>query len=233
MASNNSLIETNELNVINNITPNNVIEKFILDNNIVQVHNSKGTCTGPKNYPKYKNRRVNTLFWGMYRIEDIKLCIGHYGKKWVYWHYNDCNPKYEERKYNLKKINKLENLIHLCDNFETYRFLERQNIKFLYLGTEIIYNQFIDLKLFNSFLKNKKIIIVGPAPYLENYELGNFIDSFDIVVRINKGHQMTKDSKKFGSRTDILFHCVSQKFENGGELNNRKKWDAMYCAKWR
>ena len=38
--------------------------------------------------------------------------------------------------------------------------------------------------------KDKKVIIVGPSSYLEGMGQGGFIDSFDIVVRINNIHDI-------------------------------------------
>ena len=78
-----------------------------------------------------------------------------------------------------------------------------------------IYNKINKKLSFNDYLKNKKIIIVGPADYVNN---GSFIDEFDIVVRINKGHNQTNDKEKYGSRTDILYHCISEHYENGGKI---------------
>jgi hypothetical protein len=57
---------------------------------------------------------------------------------------------------------------------------------------------------------------VGPANYLNEKKNGKEIDTYDIIVRFNKGHNMTKNPDVFGSRTDILYHCVSQDQENGG-----------------
>ena len=68
---------------------------------------------------------------------------------------------------------------------------------------------------YSNFLNNKKVIIVGPAEHVNN---GKFIDSFDVVIRVNKGHNMIKDKSKYGSRTDILYHCVSEAEEDGGKI---------------
>lgn len=69
-------------------------------------------------------------------------------------------------------------------------------------------------KNIEDFFKNKRVVIVGPADYVNNNEL---IDSYDIIVRINKGYNM-KDTGKHGSRTDIMYHVVNQHHENGGSL---------------
>jgi len=56
----------------------------------------------------------------------------------------------------------------------------------------------------NNILKNKSIAIVGPAPSLEKKKLGKFIDSHDIVIRINE-FISEENFLDYGSRTDILF----------------------------
>ena len=67
-------------------------------------------------------------------------------------------------------------------------------------------------RLFNNkfleFIKNKSIAIVGPAD--SKIDNGDEIDNYDIVVRINiliSGEESIKiDSKKMGSRTDIIYY---------------------------
>ena len=57
-----------------------------------------------------------------------------------------------------------------------------------------------------NFLKDKKVIIVGPAESLLERGDGQFIDSFDVVVRVNRGIEPTlKNNDKLGTRTDILY----------------------------
>lgn len=71
-----------------------------------------------------------------------------------------------------------------------------------------------------KFLKDKKVIIVGPAESLLERGNGNFIDSFDVVVRVNRGIEPTfKNSDKIGSRTDILYNCMLEKDDNGGKID--------------
>lgn len=77
-----------------------------------------------------------------------------------------------------------------------------------------------ELSFFDK-LKNKRVIIVGPAPE-EQYQkgFGAYIDSFDFVVRVNKGWRMSKDYPDlFGSRTDILYHCLDFDEESGGNID--------------
>ena len=69
-----------------------------------------------------------------------------------------------------------------------------------------------------SLITDKRVVIVGPATYLNKKGLGKLIDSYDIVVRCNKGHGLIKDPINYGSRTDILYHCVCQDIDNGGSI---------------
>lgn len=71
----------------------------------------------------------------------------------------------------------------------------------------------------NGIFKDKRVVIVGPAPYLEGGNRGHEIDSYDIVVRINSGYKLTENCKDYGSRTDVLYHVVNQHPENGGTIN--------------
>jgi hypothetical protein len=71
-----------------------------------------------------------------------------------------------------------------------------------------------------NFLKDKRVIIVGPAKSLLERGNGKFIDSFDVVVRVNRGIEPTmKFSDKIGSRTDILYNCMLEKEDNGGKID--------------
>jgi len=65
-----------------------------------------------------------------------------------------------------------------------------------------------------KFLRNKKIIIVGPAGYLQSKGKGRWIDSFDVVVRINHAIPV-KYPDDYGSRTDVLYHILSHRSRIG------------------
>lgn len=86
-------------------------------------------------------------------------------------------------------------------------------------------------KKFNDYVKGKSIIIVGPSPYLKGKQKGEFIDSHDIVIRMNKGWNIPPDMQKdYGTRTDIRWHCMSEYEHNGGPfqieemINKGVKW---------
>lgn len=70
-----------------------------------------------------------------------------------------------------------------------------------------------------SYICGKSICIVGPAKYLEEKKYGSKIDKYDIIVRLNKGINMTTRPEIFGSRTDILYHSINQSENNGGKLD--------------
>lgn len=90
-------------------------------------------------------------------------------------------------------------------------------------------NEICDLK---KKLKNKSVAIVGPSPYLEGKKLGKYIDSFDYIIRINKGYKLVENKEDYGSRTDILYHVINQHPENGGPINNDllKKYNIKYLV---
>lgn len=57
-----------------------------------------------------------------------------------------------------------------------------------------------------GYLKNKRCIIVGPAGYLEGKGLGEWIDSFDVVVRLNwDGYISPELQIDYGKRCDVLY----------------------------
>ena len=78
-------------------------------------------------------------------------------------------------------------------------------------------------KKFNSYLKNKRVALVGPANYLSEFEMGELINSKDIVVRLNRGMELVAANKKYiGSRTDILYNCLIEHPDNGGGRKIKK-----------
>ena len=63
----------------------------------------------------------------------------------------------------------------------------------------------VSLDSIKSFCLDKKIIIVGNSSRLFNHNYGRLIDSYDIVVRINRGYQQGNlYTKMIGSKTTIL-----------------------------
>jgi pyruvyltransferase len=59
-----------------------------------------------------------------------------------------------------------------------------------------------------DFLKNKSVILVGPAAYLQGKSLGKWIDGFDVVVRINYSILNTNYAD-YGDRTDVIYNYLA------------------------
>lgn len=71
---------------------------------------------------------------------------------------------------------------------------------------------------FGDFIKNKKVVLVGPARTLLNKSEGNRLDGFDIQVRTNGSILLLKDEefrRDYGSRCDILYSNVQFHREMG------------------
>lgn len=72
--------------------------------------------------------------------------------------------------------------------------------------------------------KDKRVIIVGPSSYLEGMKNGEFIDSFDLVVRINNLHDTNNPEliKDLGVRTDVIYF--------DGSMNQSRFQDYTKCT---
>lgn len=66
--------------------------------------------------------------------------------------------------------------------------------------------------------RNKKVAIIGAAETALEEENARFIESFDLVVRVNKAlHTWRPEQEKYiGKRTDILFHSFFENELSGG-----------------
>lgn len=72
---------------------------------------------------------------------------------------------------------------------------------------------------YRNKIKQRSVCVVGPSPSLEGSKQGSFIDSFDIVVRVNRGFPVTSASEDVGSKTDILYHCLNTDEYSGGKVH--------------
>jgi hypothetical protein len=60
-----------------------------------------------------------------------------------------------------------------------------------------------------EYLRDKRVVIVGPAAYLVGQGRGKDIDAYDVIVRLNLGCPVPEEIKSYiGSRTDVLYHVV-------------------------
>lgn len=73
---------------------------------------------------------------------------------------------------------------------------------------------------YRKYLRGKKVALVGPASYLTKLNNGKLIDDHEIVVRVNRGLEVINKFKdNLGTRTDILYNCLIDDPDNGGEIN--------------
>ena len=78
-------------------------------------------------------------------------------------------------------------------------------------------------KKYQNYLSGKRVALVGPAEYLTKLSTGKYIDSFDVVVRVNRGTEIIdKYFNSIGRRTDILYNCLIKTPDNGGDLSVKK-----------
>ena len=54
-----------------------------------------------------------------------------------------------------------------------------------------------------GYCQNKRVLIVGNSISLFNKPYGEFIDSFDVVVRMGKGYPWPEFKEHLGSKTDV------------------------------
>lgn len=62
--------------------------------------------------------------------------------------------------------------------------------------------------IFKRLIKGKRVVFVGACPNIKNKKLGDFIDSFDTVVRTNGSITLIENSafqRDYGARIDILY----------------------------
>lgn len=61
-------------------------------------------------------------------------------------------------------------------------------------------------EIFKNLIEGKRVVFIGPATTLENNGIGAFIDSFDVIVRMNSSYMIpAKNQIDYGSRCDILY----------------------------
>ncbi len=93
-----------------------------------------------------------------------------------------------------------------------------------------------EIKLkYSKFLEDKRVVVVGPSPHIIESNNGDLIDSYDIVVRVNRGYIISRENEKhLGLRTDILYDAMQP--QKGGittmpidKFKNQLKW---VCASY-
>lgn len=73
---------------------------------------------------------------------------------------------------------------------------------------------------YRNYLKGQRVVIVGPAPSILNSEQHDLIESYDVVVRLNRALPLPEKLKKdVGERTDVLYNCMNPSNECGGKID--------------
>jgi len=79
---------------------------------------------------------------------------------------------------------------------------------------------FFSTKIFHpeDVFKGKRVAVIGAADSAFEKENGDYIDAFDVIVRVNKApHSWSPEKAKFiGSHTDVLFHSFYENTDSGG-----------------
>jgi hypothetical protein len=73
---------------------------------------------------------------------------------------------------------------------------------------------------YGSYLKGKRVAIIGPAPSILNSKQAEELDKFDVIVRLNKALPVPTELRPdIGSRTDVLYNCMNPSPECGGIID--------------
>ena len=84
--------------------------------------------------------------------------------------------------------------------------------------------------ILEDFVKDKRVIICGPAPYLQGQDKYSWIDDHDIIVRPNQFHIPENLISDYGSRTDIMSHNFGTPWMKGLKEdieNNKDQFDKL------
>lgn len=69
-----------------------------------------------------------------------------------------------------------------------------------------------------TFLKNKRLALVASGGAMVGSKNGSKIDSYDVVIRINKSVPIL-NTEDYGTRTDVLYNCLDNDPNAGGIIN--------------
>jgi len=78
----------------------------------------------------------------------------------------------------------------------------------------------LDLENYGNFLRGRSVALIGPAPTIAGSNQSEYINSFDVVIRLNKAIPIPKSiADDTGARCDVLYNCLNKDPESGGILN--------------
>jgi hypothetical protein len=74
---------------------------------------------------------------------------------------------------------------------------------------------------FLKFVSGTRVAVIGPAPTIIGSNQSKSLESYDLIVRLNKAVPVPKEIiKDTGSRTDIICNCLEPMERSGGHLNS-------------
>lgn len=76
--------------------------------------------------------------------------------------------------------------------------------------------------LFKDYIRDKRVCIVGPAPYLKDLDSSK-IDSYDVVIRLNDMYFIMDQCSYLGSKTDIIYGIPNKDFRMKLDPNVKRK----------
>ena len=158
----------------------------------------------------------------MYNNNYVKcpICKVVFENKYIQNHYINCLKKY-------KKIRDIKNNLLQKKKEEEYKQQKRKNEtpkrsrnqeNQLALYKNNLYKLFNTTNInekytyyYQKYLCGKNVAIVGPASSIVRTNSGRLIDTFDVVVRLNKSLPLTRKLiPDIGSRTDILYNSLNR-----------------------
>ena len=76
------------------------------------------------------------------------------------------------------------------------------------------------MKQYRDFLKGKSVALIASGGSLKGKGHGSFIDSFEVVIRVNRALPLSDDDKDdVGTRTDILYNTLDGFPDAGGPID--------------
>lgn len=111
----------------------------------------------------------------------------------------------------LQGIAKKHNEKKFLEELESLGSEDKQNLPFeinrgdlVESAQKVAYEQLCDL------VRGKDVVLIGPSAYTTGSKRADWIESFDLVARINFQWPVVEDRRAdLGSRMDLLFHCCN------------------------
>ena len=199
----------NESQKYNSMLVKNVFQKIVLDNGIIPVKDHHIT--------NFFNRETVELFFDLEHewFDNLNVSV----RKQLL----DINCEDQETIENILskieyselmtttnpwiniagRVNKATQNCRKITTSECVDQFQRLNPKSLFIKSSNVNTEL------SSYLKDKRVAFVGPAPYMKGSNQGELIDSYDVVVRIQHGIPNEQD---YGTRTDIIQSCLNSNY---------------------